>query len=73
MDANLGIGHQAVPAAPETQRLRSNVLSLWPVVAMGLAYMSLAPVIYFNAGAVRGMIAHLGRTHELQPLDAFSG
>jgi amino acid transporter len=50
MDANVGAGHQAVLAAPETQRLRSNVLSLWPVVAMGLAYMSLAPVIYFNAG-----------------------
>ena len=36
------------PQAP--QRLRANSLNLWPVIAMGLAYMSLAPAVYFNMG-----------------------
>jgi amino acid transporter len=30
--------------------LRSNSLTLGPVVALGLAYMSLAPAVYFNMG-----------------------
>jgi amino acid transporter len=36
------------PKAP--QRLRAGSLNLWPVIAMGLAYMSLAPAVYFNMG-----------------------
>jgi amino acid transporter len=37
--------------APVARRgLRSNSLTLGPVVALGLAYMSLAPAVYFNMG-----------------------
>lgn len=38
------------PATAAPQRLRANSLMLWHVVALGLAYMSLAPAIYFNMG-----------------------
>lgn len=37
-------------ASAASRGLRANSLSLGPVVALGLAYMSLAPAIYFNMG-----------------------
>jgi amino acid transporter len=45
------VGTPAASAPPQApQHLRANSLNLWPVIAMGLAYMSLAPAVYFNMG-----------------------
>lgn len=44
------IGPATQPPESESTLLRSGSLGLPAVVALGLAYMSLAPIIYFNTG-----------------------
>jgi putrescine importer len=49
---------QAVSDRRDTQ-LRAGSLSLWQIVALGLAYMSLAPVIYFNMGLIESLTGQI--------------